>query len=200
MVAIKFLNETSTKVALRREFSDHKEQLLIIFSFSAITVILMVANYISDRYIPRFYFSYLVIFLLIVIYFIFPTSIIIFDLEKNRWDIKKMVYFIPYNHQIGKISDISRIVSYEMVDHRKTKPKSKLSYRKTKYFSSFEIWGFKDSGEEITKNSIYNRTVYIYSSHEKELQENNRIGLSLQEYFTTLKIPIDYEVIREIEH
>ncbi|UYP48533.1 hypothetical protein NEF87_004818 [Candidatus Lokiarchaeum ossiferum] len=200
MVTIKFLNEASTTVAVKREFSDHKEHLLIISSFSLITIVLMIANYISTQKIPRFYYSYLVIFLLIILYFIFPTSILIIDLEKNRWDIKKMLYFIPYNHQIGKISDISRFVSYEMVDHRKKNPKSKLSYRKTKYYSSFEIWGFRDSDGNILKNIFSSRTVYIFSSHEKELRENNRIGLSLEKYFTTLKIPIEYEAIREIEH
>ncbi len=199
MVMIKFLNKDSTKISIRREFLDHKEQLIIFSSFSVIIIILMVFSYVSTQLIPRFYFTYLAIFLLILLYYLCPTSMLILDLEINRWDIKKMVYFIPFSHKIGKISDISKFISYELVDYRKSNPKSKLSFRRKKYISAFQLWGFQGSDEEREKFIIFTRTTYNFSSHEKEMSENNRIGLSLGKYFETLKIPIDYALIRDAE-
>ncbi len=198
MVNIVFDKNSSTKFTVIREFKDHIEQLLILSIFLVILLISLVIQSIIDNSFPKDMLFYVLVLLFIIIYYIFPTCSISFDLENNRWDYKKLIIKIPYKQNFGLISNVSKINSYEVIDHS-SKKKKKFSIKKTEYFSALQLWLSQKDTKDFDELMIFSRKTYSYSSHNREVEENIRILNGLKSYFEKLEIPIIFDIVNQIK-
>ena len=188
MVKLNFGLENPYKVYIIRNWRDHIDQIRILSIF--IIGLLSVAIYINIIYEnSRIYFYIWPSIVLIgIIYFIIPTSRTTFDLEKNYWKIQYYAIF-PRKKFEGTISSLSKIISTENVDERR---KSKLSLKKSKYYSDLSVLELNNEGES-EKKIFYSNSTYSYQSHKYNVKQNEKIGIVLENFFQNLNISIEYE-------
>jgi len=188
MVNLNFGIENPYKVYIVRNWRDHIDQIKILSIF--IIGLLSIAIYLNiiNNNSQIYYYIWPLIGLILMLFYLIPTSRTTFDLEKDYWKIQYYAIF-PRKKFEGTISSLSKIISTENVDERR---KSKISLKKSKYYSDLSVLGLNNEGVS-EKKIFYSNTTYSYQSHKYNVKQNEKIGFVLENFFQNLNISIDYE-------
>ena len=181
MVRIDFANKNSEKIIIIPEPKDHIEQIIAFSTFLLATIIF--SFYLSVRVskFPIYMIIWALVFLIGLLYFVFPTSNIVFDFSQNFWFSHRKAFFIPFARNSGKISDIDVFVVIDEAKPILKSKKKKLQFHidKTQYTSGLELW--ENIGSENG----------LYDNDEKNIQDEQRtdIGLAAIISGTALSVP-----------
>jgi len=188
MVNLKFGIENPYKVYIVRNWRDHIDQIKILSIFTIGLLSIAIYLNVINNYSQIYYFIWPLIGLILMLFFLVPTSRTTFDLEKNHWKIQYYAIF-PRKKFEGTISSLSKIISTENVDERR---KSKISLKKSKYYSDLSVLELNNEGES-EKKIFYSNTTYSYQNHKYNVKQNEKIGIVLENFFQNLNLSIEYE-------
>ena len=154
MVHISF-DSSKNRLNLGETYRDHLEQIIVCAIFLASFLIVNLYYLIATSSIPTSLIIWLVLFFLIELYYILPTARLRLDLVNNTWSAQKLVFAVPFKQVLKKISDISKFIVYDSVNHKPSS--SKLTIPRTKYKAAFQIWLFADQAGNQEKISIFSQ-------------------------------------------
>ncbi|TFH29389.1 MAG: hypothetical protein E4G98_03915 [Promethearchaeota archaeon] len=202
MVILEFGSQNPYHVKINRNWHDQVEKIITLGIFFLVFLCLFIVSSINQN-ITRNYFLLLILIIMIPMlsFFLFSISIEM-DLEMDMWILSKTFMKIPFKKTQGKLSEIAFIVTQD-ITHEESDSKAKLTLNRTKYWSSFEFWGYSDASLEYSKDPekwvLYSQTTFNYRDHNKQMEENVRIAKILEEFFQGLEIPLQYLPKREVK-
>ncbi|QEE16578.1 hypothetical protein DSAG12_02408 [Promethearchaeum syntrophicum] len=188
MVEVKFGLKNPYKVYIVRNWRDLIDQIRISSIFTIGLLIVAIYQNIIHNNTRIYFYIWPLISLILLIYFLIPTSKITFDLEKNFWKIQYYA-IVPIKKFEGTISSLTKIISTENIDERK---KYKYSLKNSKLYSDLSVLESNNEGE-YKKKIIYSNKTYSYQSHKYNVKQNEKIGIVLENFFQNLNIQIEFE-------
>ena len=114
MVKLNFGIENPYKVYIIRNWRDYIEQIKILSIFTIGLLFIAIYLNIINNYSQIYYFIWPLIGLILMLFYLVPTSRTTFDLEKNHWKIRYYA-ILPRKKFEGTISSLSKIISTENV-------------------------------------------------------------------------------------
>jgi len=183
MVNLNFGIKNPYKVYIVRNWRDHIDQIKILSIFTIGLLFIAIYLNIINNYSQIYYFIWPLIGLILMLFYLVPTSRTTFDLEKNHWKIQYYA-ILPIKKFEGTISSLSKIISTENVDERR---KSKISLKKSKFYSDLSVLELNNEGES-EKKIFYSNSTYSYQSHKYNVKQNEKIGIVLENFFQNLNI------------
>ncbi len=188
MVKLLFGKKNPYEVCIIRNWRDQLDQIKITSLFTIGLLAFAIYQNITYNFSRIYLFMWFLIALILLIYYIVPTSITTFDLEKNHWKIQHYAIF-PIKKIEGTISSLSKIISTENIDERK---KSKLSLKNSKYYSDLSVLESKYEGK-LEKKVLYSCKTYSFHSHKYNVKQNKKIAIVLENFFQNLNLSIEFE-------
>ncbi|MHA1522707.1 MAG: hypothetical protein ACTSRK_21285 [Promethearchaeota archaeon] len=195
---MKIENTNAFQFKIIINWRDHLDRLIFLSIFLIGTLFGILILFLSSQTV----YPYLIIFSavlggLLLFYFLWGTSVK-FNIEENSCVLTKKLFGIPFIFQRWQISNISKIVSVEMMNSNTNRRNPKKN-RKNNYYSSVEIWGFREGQQLPPKLKIFSIKTYNLTQHTKMIEEIRMIVKGVAEYFQKLGLPIDYELKRTLK-
>ncbi|MHA1518866.1 MAG: hypothetical protein ACTSRK_01660 [Promethearchaeota archaeon] len=205
MVKLEFGSQNPYIVSINRNWRDRLERILTLGIFFIVFLILFGISLINHNINRNYYLIFLVVIAVSILGYLLFSINIMLDLESDKWILSKNFMKIPFKKTQGKLSEIAFIVTQDIIDDERDS-KAWLTMNRTKYLSSFEFWGYSDSGDASQMDSkeqekwvMYSQTTFNYRDHNKQMDENVRIAKTLEEFFLGLDIPLQYLPKREVK-
>ncbi|MHA1744639.1 MAG: hypothetical protein ACTSWW_01500 [Promethearchaeota archaeon] len=195
MVKISY-DDAETRLTLTEAYRDHVEQIIVITFFLGSFAILNLYHLVTTSSISTPFVTWLVIFVLIELYYVLPTARVRLDLEQNVWLYQKILFGIPIKQEMNKISDISKFIVYDYVNHKPSS--SKWAIRQSKYVAAFQIWLFADDSGTQKKIVLFSHTTYGNDSHQRHLKLYSGLVESLRKIFESVHLPLEFDFIQDI--
>ncbi|MHA1618170.1 MAG: hypothetical protein ACTSVZ_02740 [Promethearchaeota archaeon] len=195
MVKISY-DAAKTRLTLVEAYRDHMEQIIVIAFFLGSFAVLNIYYLVTTSSIPTPFITWLVIFVLIELYYVLPTVQVRLDLEQNVWLHQKLLFGIPIKQVMNKISDISKFIVYDYVNHKPSS--SKWAIRQSKYVAAFQIWLFADKLGTQKKIVLFSHTTYANESHQRHLKLYSGLVESLRKIFESVHLPLEFDFIQDI--
>lgn len=193
------------QIQIIQNWQDRKELLLYTSIILGFSIIGSIYSQIESHQLPSFYLLLLIVLSVIVLSNLLPVASLTFDIEKNLWEIRHHLLFIPTRLHTGQILNVSSLVVVKNMD--KTKSQSQSSNQQDmnqktakKIKVSLELWGFEKQNGTRDKFLAFNHNYQSDDLADKGIIKYVDIGTEIINFFKKFQIPIDLETFsREIQ-
>jgi hypothetical protein len=172
---------------------DHRDLFITLGFFCGFIGIGMIYSFAVQGEVSSLLWIGLIISLIYALFYVASFGKLIFNLETNMWSIQKFIFYIPIYTTIGKISDISKIVSIENIDSSSFIARYFSKYHEL-YVIHFEVWLFRNTDNKVSQYKFLTQRTSNPRIHQQDLNAISILGAGLMEYFQNLEIPIEFEM------